>query len=61
MYYEEEMEKIINMTDSEAADFLEKFVLSWIGGRCNGRVFWSLRYKAALCRAIKKLREAENE
>lgn len=57
MINEEEMGKIINMTDSEAADILEKFVLSWIGGRGNGKVLWTLRYKAALCRAIKKLRE----
>lgn len=40
-FYEEEMKNIYNMSDSEAADFLEKFVLSWIGGRCNGKVIWT--------------------
>lgn len=55
----EDFQKIINMTDSECADILEK-VMIWVGGlRANGKTVFKAAYAVALIRAINKLRQPE--
>ena len=49
-------EKLLNMTDEQAADTLEKFVI-YLGGRGSGKKFISTAYAIAIRRAINKLRE----
>ena len=56
---EDDFNKILQMTDSECADFLEK-VMIWVGGlRANGKTVFKAAYAVALIRAINKLRQPE--
>lgn len=49
-------EKILNMTDEEAADILDNYILRICGGRGNGKTLLSFSYFIAIKKAIKKLR-----
>lgn len=49
-------EKLLNMTDEQAADILEKFVI-YLGGRGNCKTFIANAYSIAIRKAINKLRE----
>lgn len=51
-----EYEKILNMTDEQAADILEKTIIYLCGGRMNGKTILSLSYRVAILKAINKLR-----
>ena len=50
-------EKLLNMTDEQAADILENTILHYYGGRGSGKTFMSTAYGIALRKAINKLRE----
>lgn len=55
----EEFEKLLQMTDAECADVLEKTMI-WISGiRGNSKTWFKASYAVALARAINKLREPE--
>ena len=49
-------EDLLNMTDEQAADVLEKTMLWISGGRGCGKTITKLSYEIALTRAINKLR-----
>lgn len=50
-------EKLLNMTDEQAADILENTILHYCGGRGSGKTLISNAYSIAMIKAINKLRE----
>lgn len=50
-------EKLLNMTDEQAANILESYQIFIMGGRGCGKSFLSTAYNIALIKAIKRLRE----
>lgn len=54
--FQNDVDKILNMTDEQAAEVLEK-VKAWMeGGRKNGKTLLFLAYNKAIEKAIKSLR-----
>ena len=55
---EDTVEKLLNMSDEEAADILQRFYEQYAiaGGRKNGKTFVKLPVMAALSKALYKVR-----
>lgn len=49
-------EYLLNMTDEQAAEILEKTYIYISGGRQNGKTLWKAGYTIAMHKAINKLR-----
>ena len=49
-------EYLLNMTDEQAAEILEKTYIYISGGRHNGKTFGQLGYTVAIHKALNKLR-----
>lgn len=56
---EEDLMKIINLSDKQCADVLEKTMIWMFNGRANGKTVFKALYTFALTRAINKLRQPE--
>lgn len=54
--FQNDVDRIINMTDKQAAEVLEKVQVWMNGGRRNGKTLLSLAYNKAIEKAIKSLR-----
>lgn len=52
----EDYEAIMNMTDEQAAEVLEKMRIHVMGGRQNGKTVLFLSYNTAIQKAIQKLK-----
>lgn len=57
----DDMLALLNMTDEQCADVLEKVHCQFVGGRHCGKTFLKSAYDVALARAISKLRGTNNE
>ena len=55
----EDYEKLLQMTDAECADILEKTMIWMLGLRANGKTLFKAAYTVALIRALDKLRQPE--
>ena len=56
---EEDLKKLLDMSDKQCADVLEKTMAWMLGGRANGKTVFKALYTVALTRAINKLRQPE--
>lgn len=56
---EEDLKKLLDMSDKQCADVLEKTMFWMLGGRANGKTVFKALYTVALTRAINKLRQPE--
>ena len=56
---EEDLKKLLDMSDKQCADVLEKTMVWMLGGRANGKTVFKALYTVALTRAINKLRQPE--
>ena len=55
--FENDINRILNMTNKEAADFLEKVIIQFNGGRRNGKTAFKLAYETAMKKAVTALRK----
>lgn len=54
-------EYLLDMTDEQAAEILEKTYIYISGGRHCGKTLWQAGYTVAMHKAINKLRGKKNE